>query len=442
MKSRVDIFRPRAAATRGCRPNCGSATSIFRRSSNNNNNNNNNHNQQPSSQPTKSNCSSESEPYVISVPPGQWPPHEALSSASEGTNAAQHAQLDRSAPLPTGGTTSSSSSNSYDASSPLTASRKQSASTSTNSPTTTICKSKTPPSYYKIELVRGGCDIGGGDDYCDNMVQLTAGDDSSVQLTPNHNDGIIQLANIAHHQDGNNSSNIIIRASPIVEHDAIEHLAMSFHNDIHCSQQGATGNPTLCTEQHNDASQQWTISDNGKIIVIPPSPSRVSMTHLKKPRHFNNDDDHDHNASSSPLSMPPLLVKANSSSSSSSSDDSFLSDTNNDHSIAKECPPYCESESLESPPRMTRSVITPSLFFESVNGSSKGGGSFSSSGGSNSRSKSKNKNGKTTGSYQRSRSSSPSNNGGGCGTRFDFLSQILDVFSLNGGCCHQNVHGS
>lgn len=257
------------------------------------------------------------------------------------------------------------------------------------------------------------------------MVQLTAGDDSSVQLTPDHNEQLIQLANVV---DVNKKNNII-RASPIVEHEAIE-----LDHEAHSVNVIRANGAAICASslQQHDPSQRWTISDNGDIIVIPPSPSRVSMTHSKKP----SKTDHGHDEASSSLSMPPSLVKANSSSDSSSSsdNDSLLSATND--SIAKECPPS-GSESLESPPRMTRSVITPSLFQESIEGSSKGGSTSTiSANGSKSRSNKlqSNKKGRQT--------PTTSQRSSGCGTRFDFLSQILDVFSLNGACCHQGVNCS
>lgn len=259
----------------------------------------------------------------------------------------------------------------------------------------------------------------------DDMVQLTAGDDSSVQLTPDHNEQLIQLANVV---DVNKKNNII-RASPIVEHEAMEldHEA----DGVNVIRANGAAIRASSLQQH-DPSQRWTISDHGDIIVVPPSPSRVSMPHSKKPSKI----DHGHDEASSSSSTPPSLVKANSTSDSSSSsdNDSFLSAT--DDSIAKECPPS-GSESLESPPRMTRSVITPSLFQESIEGSSKGGSASTiSANGSKGRSnklRSNEKGGRTPTTSQRSR---------GCGTRFDFLSQILDVFSLNGACCHQGVNCS
>ena len=102
--------------------------------------------------------------------------------------------------------------------------------------------------------------------------------------------------------------------------------------------------------------------------------------------------------------------------------------------------------SLESPPRMTRSIISQSLFQESISsceeecgsGVSVGKRMVSTSGGMSGDAI---LGGQTMNGSKLNHTSGGSSNGrrervGGCGLHFEFLARILDVFSLNGcGLC-------
>lgn len=326
-------------------------------------------------------------------------------------------------------------------------------------------KEATPPrapSYYKIELVQdhAGSSPGG------QQVQLTAGDDSSVQLTPNHNRGLQLASSSVSLGDGATSTRKqrIIRASPIVEHEAVEHEL-----DVEAVKDG----------RRNGG---WTVTNNdGQIVIaMPPSPSYVANSRVakKKELHCTKElpvfessakktgkkagvsqqprDDGD-------LSVPPRLVKANSTmshstSSSSSSEHSFLlSQSPGGGSIGNPAQPPplpnqgshpatmgskgSASASLESPPRMNRSVLDDSLFQDSVDSGS--GEASSKEGRDRSRPTSANSavRGRTLSggsSSHGSKASGAQGNRGGCGARLpDIFSQILDAFSLGGGCCRQ-----
>mmetsp|Transcript_57733 Transcript_57733/g.122492 ORF Transcript_57733/g.122492 Transcript_57733/m.122492 type:complete len:438 (-) Transcript_57733:111-1424(-) len=418
MKSRVDIFRPLAAATRGCRPE--SATSIFRR----------NNKKLGDCGNGGGAADDDDESFVVSVPAGDWPPHRAaLSSKSEGTCASSpQKELRTSAPLPAG-TTSTSEDR---AGSPLGA--------SASARRTTFVTPR--PSYYKIEL----------DPDNENVVQLTAGDDSSVQFTPEvHNKQIRMVTD--------ESKKPIVRASPVVEpviehHEAIEHEIAAGSAKVETIRNVSDDGP-VPKQPHQ--SMKWTVSDSGRIMAIPPSPSEVCMTHDKssspvksgkkgrKGGYFGSGDDED-------LSIPPMLVKANSGGSSSSQesecyrddacDESCLATNSLMHGGANrsETPDEegAEIVSLESPPRMTRAVVGQSLFQDSIGSSSREGSqcsdklhvvkTMSQVAGSNKRSNSSCSNGSAK-------------HGGGCGTRAP-LDWLLDVFSLNGPCCNQQADGA
>lgn len=396
MKSRVDIFRPLAAATRSCRPD--SATSIFRR-------------KDKSGSPPRSADSDDS--FVVSVPPGDWPPHKDTlgSAASDSTSA--NGRLRTSVPLLTG-TTVSSGAEEGSPSSVLGSSRR-----------TTAVRVTPPPSYYKIEI----------DPENDEKLQLTAGDDASVQFTPELHNQRLQLAN-----DGFDlgeslrvrRENGIARASPVGER----------------ADRRACG-PT--DYERPPSRQRWTIGDGGAIVAVPPSPSEVSMTHAKpsarRPRHGRDDD----------LSVPPLLVKADSAGSSSSGGSSSEGSP-----LAGDDFVCCEEEgaevlALESPPRMTRSVLSPSLFQDSVSGessrsSSQGIGEESNcvrrmasscGGGRAGRSSRGGRRARTRSGSSRDAEGQAGCGNGGCGTRSrDLLGMVLDIFSLNGPCCQQREAGA
>ena len=95
-------------------------------------------------------------------------------------------------------------------------------------------------------------------------------------------------------------------------------------------------------------------------------------------------------------SAPPMLVRADSG---EDGDGSDCSSQGGSRGVP----------SLESPPRMTRSVVSQSLFRDDAG----------------------------------SKSGASSAGGGGCGTHgappLDLLSQLLDAFSLNGPCCRQGA---
>ena len=507
-KSRVDIFRrPLSKAKAGTTP-----TSIFRRNN-----------------PPPLACSQSSEGGVIvsSIPAAplaaatgdqQWPPHQhALSSASEGTattNTAQQEQqqqeLNRVDHLPTGtgtATTSSSASGEDPTSSPPNSSPQRNNKASRSSSKSPL-KNKQPPSYYKIEL-NNNANANNGDTTTSSsypMVHLTSGDDSSVQLTPDHNK-LLQLADkttsvsVSEGMSPYRSSVVklrqqLIRASPIVEHERIE-LEQRHEADHHYHAATATATSVSSNNvYHQEESEaRWTISDKGNIIIIPPSPSRVSMNHQHVVPEYNNHptkkssikskkggmDYGDNDSSRSSYSMPPLLVKA-----SHSSDDSFVStnsleNSNNNGQHQKKHPDLVSggshntnsstgvssshpSDMLESPPRMNRSFITQSLF-QDHSTSSRETGSMRSNSSQEGCSLGKTRPGaagRSQQQQQRSTSNSSSTQGqythfnkqgsnscgrgggptkmnnGGCGSYsrpFDLLSQLLDVFSLTGPCC-------
>jgi len=256
------------------------------------------------------------------------------SSAADGSSA-QHEALDISAPLPTA--TSSRDDKSSEASPVGDSSRSRRSSSASRS------KSKSPskkgkgkqqqqlqpisrPSYYKIELAEGS----GG------TCQLTSGDDSSVVLTADHNE-LLQLAN---------SSNLgvsgrirpsprgIIRASPIVEQQQQQNQQqqqlqqlLQLESIQHKVEGGPEHSITYSPSKRQSTRQRWTISNNGTIIAVPPSPSSVSASHFQqtssatvaKPSKHPEEgaDGHDNDN----FSIPPLLAKA----SNGSSDDSFVS---------------------------------------------------------------------------------------------------------------------
>lgn len=239
-----------------------------------------------------------------------------------------------------------------------------------------------------------------------------------MQLAADHNERLQLAANDADCGPRHEHKNII-RASPIVEHEAIEHGAAAADAAAWAPSEAAVKKEHDAEgEVERPPAQRWTVSDHGRIVAVPPSPSSVAAARSKKPRRHSP-------AHGDGLDVPPLLVRA---SSGGSSVDSFLPENAKDAPCGAES--GAESESLESPPRLDRSVITPSLFQDSVNGSS--------SEGKSGRQKNKRSSSVNSTKSRSSGSTSPIQGGGGCGARFDFLSQILDVFSLNGGCCHQN----
>ena len=386
-----------------------------------------------------------------------------------------HRRLDRSEPLPSG-------SASGGASSPKHQSTKQQLESSIVQLTPRV------PSYYKLELTQ---DV---DERESSIVQLTAGDDSSVHIDSDHNRRLM-LANsnvtmdssIVRPQLGDGEAGQeIIRASPIKE------------------EVGSSSSPTSSKRQSSN-NQRWTVSDSGRIIAMPPSPSglfnkvrqsssgkqppspnkkddysfappvtmekekeelyptavalltkekegvllSISATTDMRVVHEVSDDEFDDAASASSFSIPPLLTKA--------SDDSSLH-SQNDEVLLAPCPsPEDEGTEvtveLESPPRLDRSsILDDSLFLDANDDvSDRGGGSKvassrgnknEGSGGCPKRQRSASNNSLSSGGTSNGRShdskrskSSATGAEGGCGV--GFLWHILDVFSLNGPCCHQ-----
>ncbi|KAL9187554.1 hypothetical protein ACHAXT_001657 [Thalassiosira profunda] len=444
MKPKVDIFRPLAAATSSAKARLPDSSSIFRRSHHDN-------------RPQNSHGEDDDEDFVVSTPPEPWAPLPvgALSASTSDGHGAQQKGLEVSAPLP-----SVSSGEASTPASPVSPSRTtglRSLRAGGRSPK----KGKaSPPSYYKIQLVDNGDDSdasGSG-----GMVQLTAGDDASVQIAPDHNEGL-QLAASTNSSRARRQRRIV-RASPVVEHAASGQESIEHEAD-----EGVGHHIHRGSHHAHEADKRWTVSDGGQIIAVPPSPSRVSMTHDYEVRRTEEktesvsalaspseylcappvpplmemetellaDPEKPTDEGDAALSVPPRLVKANSSGS-SSSEGSFVSEGHID-TMAMVDEEEGEEVSLESPPRMNRSLLSISLFQESLSTSSKGSragtppakrvrreGSLDSKQSKSSRN-----------SHGTGRSSSP--HVGGCGTcrssgAFEWL---MDVFSLNGPCCRQ-----
>lgn len=376
MKSR-DIFRRPLTATR--RGHGTAATSIFRRNSKSTNSG-----ETREERDCHSREEDEESLFVVSIQPGPWPPHPTALSATADSDDKDR-RLDRSAPLPSGTTSGSDECQS--------------------SPPTPFSRITTP-SYYKIELVHGNGDDHTSDKKSGNnnnsMVQLTSGDDASVQITPQHN----QRLQLDRQPSSARRQTDIIRASPIVEHESVE------------------------VETGDIDDERWSISNSGriKVVPVPPMPGGSCVTNSEKgaaPLADNaykatpvlveaNGNRECLTLSSSAgtkkeddLSVPPMLVKANSSHSSSSDDVTVK--------VQRSLDSPCIS--LESPPRMTRSFLSPSrLFRDSV---SADGSSMKDEEAAASRS---------SGSNQSQKGSRNS---------FDLLALLLDVLSLNAGCCRQ-----
>ena len=331
-KRGVDIFRPIAAVARCATGDSAEprgmqcSTNIFRRKG----------------RGVSSGSSDES--IVVSFPADVWPPPEIPGSEStESKSMDRHKHnLDRSAPV---------QNHSDDHGTP---NRRE------------FPRSKTPPSYYKIEM-QG------------SVVQLSAGDDSSVHIEPDHNNRI-KLA-------GAKSRNII-RASPINEHVAESPSSTSSIETGH----------------------KWSISESGRIVKLNPPPhlphfSKSVAARPGQPKSVKLSDKL-RNTGGTTESTPPLLARLSTDSLSSGSSNEFLP---------------------ESPPRMTRSAMVPSLFQEDASRSTASKHSKTSSNRKNRTSISSN----STNSVPRSR---------GCGARLDFMSLVIDFFSMN--CCQATVSQS
>ncbi|KAL7505967.1 hypothetical protein ACHAXN_005529 [Cyclotella atomus] len=227
---------------------------------------------------TANKASTDDDSIVLSFPAGVWPPNQAIAG-SESTDTKstsdKRGRLNRSIPLQV----------------------ESSESRGTITPIT----NQLHPSYYKIEM-QG------------SQVQLSAGDDNSIQITPDHN----------HNIQATGPKRNITRASPIAE--------QGFESPV----------PPL---KAHEMDHKWTVSENGDIVAIqahhvlskPPEPSLSFHSKLGVPSLKDSD------------STPPILTKASSDSISEASHELTLP---------------------ESPPRMNRSVYDKSLFEESSRSSS------------------------------------------------------------------------
>ena len=379
MKSR-DIFRRPLTATR--RGHGTAATPVFRRNCKSTNSC-----ETREARDCHSSEEDEESLFVVSIQPGPWPPHPtALSATADSDDKEKERRLDRSAPLPSGTTSGSDEGQS-----------------SLPTPFSRI----TTPSYYKIELVHGHGDGGTSDKKSssnnNSMVQLTSGDDASVQITPQHN----QRLQLDSQPSTAGRQTHIIRASPIVELESVE------------------------VETGDIDDERWSISNSGriKVVPVPPMPGGSCATNSEKGAAPLADNAYkatpvlvEANGSreclalsysagtkkEDDLSVPPMLVKANSS-------HSFSSDDVTVEEVQRSLDSPCIS--LESPPRMTRSFLSPSrLFRDSV-----------SADGSSTK--------EEEAAASRSSGSNQSQKGGRYS--FDLLALLLDVLSLNGGCCRQ-----
>lgn len=288
MKSKIDIFRPIAAVTRGCRGIESDHSSgghlhctIFRKK------------RQGSSKSGQitAKVPSDDDSFVISYPAEAWPPvaipgSESIDSKSTADKRKQ--KLDRSVPLQT------------------TSSDSRGAATPTLTPQ--------HPSYYKIEM-QG------------SKAQLSAGDDNSVKITPDHNDNIKST--------GTQSRNIT-RAPHIAE----EGLELP--------------RPPL---KAHEMGTKWTVSENGDIIAIPQVNRPAKSTPL------------------APSAAPPTFheVIAKLGVPSLNSDDSGLPIlTKASSDSMSETDSHSNEFGPESPPRMNRELLGHKSLFQEEGSSSSG----------------------------------------------------------------------
>ncbi|KAL3804841.1 hypothetical protein HJC23_006613 [Cyclotella cryptica] len=358
MKPKIDIFRPIAAVTRGCRgveadESIGGQLhcTIFRKK------------RQGSSRSGQSVVKASSdESFVLSFPAEAWPPAAIPASESTDTKSTaerQRRNLNRSVPIQV------ESSESRGAGTPIL--------------------SHQHPSYYKIEM-QG------------SQVQLSAGDDNSIQIAPDHNDNI---------QSAGARNGSITRASPIAD-QSLE-------------------SPDLPLKAH-EMGLKWTVSENGDIVAIPssnnPAPSTPTKSSHLPPMFQSTAKLGVPSLKDSEDSNPPILTKA-------SSDSMSDSDSN-------------ELTLPESPPRMNRSLLGhKSLFQEEESRSSSSGRGSDRSRSTKSRSSPVNNfdvSKINNSSIVADNLASPDDankqqhyRSGGCGSRVDVMSQILDFFNFTCG---------
>ncbi|KAL3807601.1 hypothetical protein ACHAXA_006105 [Cyclostephanos tholiformis] len=493
MKSRgMDIFRPLAVAS--------SAASIFRRGNNNIGGSNGSggggkQRSKPRSRdpPTPRGNRADDDGLVVVV----------ASDSDEGEGE-EYRRIGRSTPI-VGGASSGGTSGGENRAVHLLSSSLSSSSSNSDE-----CAGSR---YYKIQLVpktwREKNDGSSGQmiatvlvtDENEEEVQLTAGDDSSVQLTPCHNERIRVASDREAQEDVDDDDDDVFVArlatekylrggialaapvvSPSSDHDCHHRDDVSYDAaaeqevDItgvvmHSSPSSYPSTSTSTEEeggrrrrqqQMQRGRQRWTVTDDGTIVAMPPSPSHVSsmasdFSSHRLSSHILAKNMNARVAESSalssysprPSSPPPELVRSVSACSSTSSSSSpSMDDMRGDagqRSLASSRRPKTPSPpppivtlasvSLESPPRMTRSFDPASLFRDSDTDRTSSYGSDDQNRGS------KRKKSRTArpvvGPTSAPRAASPSPS---CGdSRYNFLSHVLDAFSLNGfGCCRHS----
>jgi len=260
----------------------------------------------------------------------------------------------------------------------------------------------------------------------------------------------------------------ISRASPICEdtegsedkeEEGIEYDALN--NVVITPDFGNNSSTTAVGEGREKMKHKWTVNSQGQIIIVPPSPTHLASEQLitKKARHHSpvkemnlvpkaapfTDEQPATTAATtmtSSINQPILLTVSND----SSSNDSFISsgeeETLEGTTFLTPLPTSGSggSSNLESPPRMTRHSRAFGTAYHSLFRGDDSDGSRSSG---NNNTANKSSGSLPTNGKRRQRSISPNSkgsktsndDGGGCTS---ILTQILDVFSLNGNmCCHQ-----
>jgi len=259
----------------------------------------------------------------------------------------------------------------------------------------------------------------------------------------------------------------ISRASPIcedtssgsgeVEEEGIEHDALN--NVVITPDFGNSSTTAGGVGRKEKMKHKWTVNSQGQIIIVPPSPTHLASEQLitKKARHHSPvkemnlvpkaapfTDEQTATAMTSSINQPILMTVSND----SSSNDSFISsgeeETLEGTTFLTPLPTSGSggSSNLESPPRMTRHSRAFGTAYHSLFRGDDSDGSRSSG---NNTAANKNSDSLPTNGKRRQRSISPNNSKGGSKTSSDdtggctsILTQILDVFSLNGNmCCHQ-----
>lgn len=243
-----------------------------------------------------------------------------------------------------------------------------------------------------------------------------------------------------------------------IEYDALNNVVITPDFGTNSSTTTAAGG-----EGRDKMKHKWTVNSQGQIIIVPPSPTHLASEQLitKKARHhspvkemnlipkatpFTDVEQPATTAATtmaSSINQPILMTVSND----SSSNDSFISsgeeETLEGTTFLTPLPAAgsAGSSNLESPPRMTRHSRAFGTAYHSLFRGDESDGSRSSG---NNAAANKSSGSLPTSGKRRQRSISPNSKGssktssddtGGCTS---ILTQILDVFSLNGNmCCHQ-----